>query len=66
MNFLAKADSWDYLALALVIGGAWLLLGGINKLAAANPERVDARKLQVRAMGAVAAGIVYLVVHFMA
>lgn len=66
MEIFAKLDSWDYLALLMLLASLWLILGGISKLQAANPERVDADKLKVRAYGAFIAAAAYLVCHYLA
>ena len=41
---MAKLESWDYLAAAMLLFSAWLLLGGIGRLQKSDPERVDAKK----------------------
>ena len=32
MEIFAKLESWDYLAAAMLLFSAWLLLGGIGRL----------------------------------
>ena len=49
-------ESWDYLAAAMLLFSAWLLLGGIGRLQKSDPERVDAKKLRIRACGGLVAG----------
>lgn len=51
MEIFAKLESWDYLAAAMLLFSAWLLLGGIGRLQKSDPERVDAKKLRIRACG---------------
>ena len=66
MEILAKLDSWDYLALLMLLASLWLILGGISKLQAANPERVDAGKLKIRAYGGLIATAAYLICRYLA
>ena len=63
MDMLSKLDSWDYLALVMLLLSLWLILGGAGKLKAANPEQVDEGKLKKRAYGAAA---VYLACRYFA
>ena len=60
MEIFAKLESWDYLAAAMLLFSAWLLLGGIGRLQKNDPERVDAKKLRIRACGGLVAGALYL------
>lgn len=60
MEIFAKLESWDYLAAAMLLFSAWLLLGGIGRLQKSDPERVDAKKLRIRACGGLVAGALYL------
>ena len=46
VDMLSKLDSWDYLALVMLVLSLWLILGGAGKLKAANPEQVDEGKLK--------------------
>ena len=57
MEIFAKLESWDYLAAAMLLFSAWLLLGGIGRLQKNDPERVDAKKLRIRACGGLVAGL---------
>lgn len=66
VDILSKLDSWDYLALVMLVLSLWLILGGAGKLKAANPEQVDASKLKKRAYGAAAAAAVYLACRYFA
>ncbi len=66
MEIFAKLESWDYLALALLLVSLWLLLSGIKKLQAADPEHVDTQKLQIRAGGALLAAAAYLACRYFA
>ena len=66
MNMLSKLDSWDYLALVMLLLSLWLILGGAGKLKAANPEQVDEGKLKKRGYGAAAAAAVYLACRYFA
>lgn len=43
MEIFAKLEGWDYLAAAMLLFSAWLLLGGICRLQKSDPERVDAK-----------------------
>ena len=61
MEFFAKLESWDYLAGILVIISLWLIIFGIKKLHAANPQLVDVAKLKMRAYGALIAALAYFV-----
>ena len=51
MEIFAKLESWDYLAVAMLLFSAWLLLGGIGRLQKNDPERVDVKKLRLRWFG---------------
>ncbi len=66
MEIFGKLDSWDYLALFMLLASLCLICGGVSKLQAANPERVDASKLKVRAYGAAIASAAYLICHYLA
>lgn len=46
MEIFAKLESWDYLAAAMLLFSAWLLLGGIGRLQKGDPERVDAKSCE--------------------
>ena len=59
MEIFAKLESWDYLAAAM------LLLGGIGRLQKNDPERVDAKKLRIRACGGLVAGALYLACRYL-
>ena len=61
MEFFAKLESWDYLAGIIVIMSLWLIIFGIKKLHAANPQLVDVAKLKMRAYGALIAALAYFV-----
>ena len=61
MEFFAKLESWDYLAGSIVIISLWLIIFGIKKLHAANPQLVDVAKLKMRAYGALIAALAYFV-----
>ena len=61
MEFFAKLESWDYLAGIIVIISLWLIIFGIKKLHAANPQLVDVAKLRMRAYGALIAALAYFV-----
>ena len=56
MEIFAKLESWDYLAAAMLLFSAWLLLGGIGRLQKSDPERVAAKTLRIRACGGLVAG----------
>lgn len=60
-ELLHGLDSWDYLALALLVVSLWLVLGGISSLKAANPEEVDAARLKRYALGAALAAAAYII-----
>ena len=49
MDFLSKLESWDYLAGIVAVISLWLIMFGIKKLHAANPQQVDVAKLKMRA-----------------
>ena len=59
MDFLSKLESWDYLAGIIAIISLWLIMFGIKKLHAANPQLVDVAKLKMRAYGALIAALAY-------
>ena len=61
MEFFAKLESWEYLAGIIVIISLWLIIFGIKKLHAANPQLVDVAKLKMRAYGALIAALAYFV-----
>ena len=61
MESFAKLESWDYLAGIIVIISLWLIIFGIKKLHAANPQLVDVAKLKMRAYGALIAALAYFV-----
>ena len=61
MEFFAKLESWYYLAGIIVIISLWLIIFGIKKLHAANPQLVDVAKLKMRAYGALIAALAYFV-----
>ena len=42
-----------------------LLLGGIGRLQKSDPERVDAKKLRIRACGGLVAGALYLACRYL-
>lgn len=65
MEIFAKLESWDYLAAAMLLFSAWLLLGGIGRLQKSDPERVDAKKLHIRACGGLVAGALYLACRYL-
>ena len=74
MEIFAKLESWDYLAAAMLLFSAWLLLGGIGfvlifalslLLQKSDPERVDAKKLRIRACGGLVAGALYLACRYL-
>ena len=65
MEIFAKLESWDYLAAAMLLFSAWLLLGGIGRLQKSDPERVDAKKLRIRACGGLVAGALHLACRHM-
>ena len=65
MEIFAKLESWDYLAAAMLLFSAWLLLGGIGRLQKSDPERVDVKKLRIRACGGLVAGALYLTCRFL-
>ena len=60
MEIFAKLEGWDYLAAAMM-----LLLGGICRLQKSDPERVDAKKLRIRACGGLVAGALYLACRYL-
>ena len=53
------------LAAAMLLFSAWLLLGGIGRLQKNDPERVDAKKLRIRACGGLVAGALYLACRYL-
>ena len=55
MDFLSNLESWDYLAGIVALISLWLIMFGIKKLHAANPQLVDVAKLKMRAYGALIA-----------
>ena len=61
MDFLSNLESWDYLAGIVALISLWLIMFGINKLHAANPQLVDVAKLKMRAYGALIAALAYFV-----
>ena len=65
MEIFAKLESWDYLAAAMLLFSAWLLLGGIGRLQKSDPESVDAKKLRIRACGGLVAGALYLACRYL-
>lgn len=65
MEIFAKLESWDYLAAAMLLFSAWLLLGGIGRLQKNDPERVDAKKLRIRACSGLVAGALYLACRYL-
>lgn len=65
MEIFAKLESWDYLAAAMLLFSAWLLLGGIGRLQKNDPERVDAKKLRIRACGGLVAGALCLACRYL-
>lgn len=65
MEIFAKLESWDYLAAAMLLFSAWLLLGGIGRLQKSDPERVDAKKLRIRVCGGLVAGALYLACRYL-
>ena len=65
-EYLALADSWDYLALGAVAVSLFLLLYGIKALKKANSDIVDEGKLSMRAYGALIAGLAYIVCSYLA
>lgn len=60
MEIFSRLESWDYLAAFMLVFSLWLLLGGIGRLKAANPEQVDEKKLRTRAVGGALAAVAYL------
>lgn len=65
-EYLALADSWDYLAMGAVIVSLFLLMFGIKVLKNANSDVVDEHKLRMRAYGALIAGLAYIVCSYLA
>ena len=61
MDFLSNLESWDYLAGIVALICLWLIMFGIKKLHAANPQLVDVAKLKMRAYGALIAALAYFV-----
>ena len=61
MDFLSNLESWDYLAGIVALISLWLIMFGIKKLQAANPQLVDVAKLKMRASGALIAALAYFV-----
>ena len=65
MEIFAKLEGWDYLAAAMLLFSAWLLLGGIGRLQKSDPERVDVKKLRIRACGGLVASALYLACRYL-
>ncbi len=65
-EYLALADSWDYLAIGVVVVSLFLLMFGIKTLKNANSDIVDEKKLRMRAYGALIAGLAYIVCSYLA
>lgn len=65
MEIFAKLEGWDYLAAAMLLFSAWLLLGGIGRLQKSDPERVDVKKLRIRACGGLVAVALYLACRYL-
>lgn len=65
-EYLALADSWDYLAIGTVLVSLFLLMIGIRALKKANSDIVDEKKLRMRAYGALVAGLAYIVCSYLA
>lgn len=65
-EYLALADSWDYLAIGAVLVSLFLLLFGIRALKNANSDIVDEKKLRMRAYGVLVAGLAYIVCSYLA
>ena len=61
MEIFAKLESWDYLAAAMLLFSAWLLLGGIGRM----QKSEDAKKLRIRACGGLVAGALYLACRYL-
>lgn len=59
MNF-SNFDSWDYIAVFILLLSLWLVVDGISRLKRANPQAVDEKKLKLRAWGGLVAGLAYL------
>lgn len=59
MNF-SNLDSWDYIAVFILLFSLWLVVDGISRLKRANPQAVDEKKLKLRAWGGLVAGLAYL------
>lgn len=57
-------DTWDYLALILMLFCGWLGIIGIPRIKANAGADVDIKGLQLRALGGAVAGLLYLVVHY--
>ena len=58
---MSNLDSWDSLAGIVALISLWLIMFGIKKLHAANPQLVDVAKLKMRAYGALIAALAYFV-----
>lgn len=65
-EYLALADSWDYLAMGTVAVSLFLIMFGIKVLKNANSDIVDENKLRMRAYGALVAGLAYIVCSYLA
>lgn len=65
-EYLALADSWDYLAMGAVAVSLFLLVFGIKTLKNANSDIVDEKKLRMRAYGTLIAGLAYMVCSYLA
>lgn len=65
-EYLALADSSDYLAIGTVLVSLFLLMIGIRALKNANSDIVDEKKLRMRAYGALVAGLAYIVCSYLA
>lgn len=59
MNF-SNLDSWDYIAVFILLFSLWLVVDGISRLKRANPQAVDEKRLKLRAWGGLVAGLAYL------
>lgn len=59
MNF-SNLDSWDYVAVFILLFSLWLVVDGISRLKRANPQAVDEKRLKLRAWGGLVAGLAYL------
>ena len=65
-EYLALADSWDYLAMGAVAVSLFLLVFGIKTLKNANSDIVDEKKLRIRAYGTLISGLAYMVCSYLA